>query len=427
MSERFPASGIDAVVSITRAVTRHRIGLRLVFDEPLDADRLARAVRLSLDAEPILGCSFQADSFRAYWRRIEDLDTVEAFSAIETEHADQEVITFQALEVDDAGPQVAACLFRSPCKDVLGIKLSHISGDGQAAKSYAYLLSEIYTRLGTNPSWRPEPNATARPTPKDVWNALDPGQRRQARRAKYWTAPNWLIPAKARTGEGLTYRFLTLAPERFDALKACGRESEASINDMLLTGFFRACVRAFDPDHGKPLSLMCTADLRRYLPDVARLPIANVSLFGSLGIERVGGEDFGDTLHRVRERMNAWAQTCYGAGPALSVERIGSLGYKPMRRVLETALRIVGGSGRTYPWFTNMGILDEGRLGFDDRTPSAANIYGPAAFGASVVPTISTYRKALTVCMGSCDEDFDPELVRLVLHFTEEELDSVSG
>jgi len=42
-------------------------------------------------------------------------------------------------------------------------------------------------------------------------------------------------------------------------------------------------------------------------------------------------------------------------------------------------------------------------------------MFGPASRGPSVVPTISTYRDTLTVCMGFCERDFDPAVVQHVL------------
>ena len=420
--ERFQATGTDAAVSITRAVTQHRIGLGLTFGEQLDIDRLRRATRLSLDAEPVLGCSFRTDSFKAYWRRIGDMDAVEAFSVLDTEDLDREVSAFQAREVGDAGPQAAVRLFRSADRDVLGIKVSHVLADGHAAKQYAYLLASIYTRLGADPSFIPEPDLNARPTARDVWNHLDSQQRRDAKRAKSWAMPNWGVLAKAQSGRGLTYRSLALGPERFVALKAYGKARGATVNDMLLTAFFRACIRAFDPVAGRPLSLMCTADLRRYLPDADRLPIANISISGSLDIERVDGESFDETLGRIHGRMGVWAKACYGAGPALSAEKITALGYKMTKRILEATFRM-SGPGKTYPWFTNIGILDEDRLAFNGQVPVTGSMFGPAAFGASIVPTVSTYKNCLTVCMGFCEEDFDREIVDRVLELTSEELE----
>jgi NRPS condensation-like uncharacterized protein len=422
---RFEATGTDVAVSITRIVMHHRIGLLLGFDGHLDADRLSRAVRLSLDAEPILGCAWRTDAFKAYWLRITDLDATQPFSSVETEELDADVARFYAEEIADAGPQAAVRLFRSRDNDALGIKVSHVLADGQAAKQYAYLVADIYSRLGSDASYVPEPDLQVRPTAKDVWARLDAEQRRGAKKAKSWAMPSWSVPAKGSSGRGLASRSLELGPDRFSALKAYGAARNATVNDMLLAAFFRGCVARFNPPTGKPLSLMCTADLRRYLPDAERLPIANISISGSLDIERVEGEPFEATLARVRERMAVWASQCYGAGPALNAEKLTALGYGMTKLLLTGAMRASGNSGDTYPWFTNIGVIDEARLLFDGQAPVSGSMFGPANHGAAIVPTISTYRDTLTICMGFCAEDIEPEVIEAVLRAADDELRAV--
>lgn len=413
---RFAATGADAAISITRAVTHHRIGLSLTFlGERLDADRLARAVRLSFDAEPLVGCAFRTDERMAYWERMSNLDGVTAFVLEEANDPQTRMRSFQAIEVPDEGPQAAVALFRASDGDVLGIKTSHVLADGQAAKRYAYLLADIYTRLGADLSFTPEPNVRARPSGRDVWANLSPQQRRDAKKAKSWARPTWPAPAAGNTGQGLTYRWATLPPYLFRALKSYGSERGCTVNDMMLAAVLRACISQFDPPAGVPLSLMYTADLRRYLPDAADLPISNLSISGSLDIERVDGEGFESTLRRVHKRMEQWAKMCHGAGPLASAEKIAGLGYRMTERLLGMTFRVGGGSGKTYPWFTNIGIIDDGQLSFDGVEPHSGFMFGPASSGPSIVPVISTYRDALTVCMGFCESDYDAAAVELLL------------
>ncbi|MDZ4654999.1 MAG: hypothetical protein U1F44_03900 [Coriobacteriia bacterium] len=414
--QRFAATGADAAISITRAVTHHRIGLSLTFaGEQLDADRLARAARLSLDAEPVVGCAFRTDERRAYWERISNLDN--ATILVQEESADPEarMRSFQAIEITDEGPQAAVALIRASDVDYLGIKTSHVLADGQAAKQYAYLLADTYTRLGKDPSFIPEPNLRARPSGRDVWANLSPQQRREAKKAKSWTKATWPAPAAGNTGQDLTYRWATVPPERFVSLKSYGSERGCTVNDMMLTAVLRACISRLDPPAGTPLSLMYTADLRRYLPDAASLPISNLSISGSLDIERIDGESFDDTLGRVHGRMEQWAKMCHGAGPLASAERLAGLGYRTTERLLRMAFRAGGAPGKTYPWFTNIGVIDDTRLSFDGMTPDSGFVFGPASRGPSIVPVISTYRDALTVCMGFCESDYDAASVEGLL------------
>lgn len=397
-----PATGSDVAVSITRAVTRQRIGIRLVFASRLDEALVRRAVRLMLDAEPVLGCSFEV-ARRATWRRIDDLDAAVPFSVLETADPECEVVRFQAAEVPDAGPQAAVVLLRTSEHDELCIKLSHVPVDGQGAKQCAYLLARVYSRLVTEPDFVPEPNLRPRPTAADVWERLTAEQRAAAKRAKSWAVPNWPAPPEGASGATLTYRRLSVPPDRFRSLKAYGKHRGATVNEMLLALYFRALVRALDPPDETPLSLMSTADHRRYLPDADSLPIGMLSISGPLGIERIHGEPFDGTLQRVHDAMAVWERQCYGAAAALNAEKLNRFSYATVKRILGMSFKL-GAKGKTFPYFTNIGILEHDRLAFGDATPTAGDMYGPASFGASPVATISTCRDTLTVTMG-CDSD----------------------
>jgi NRPS condensation-like uncharacterized protein len=48
----------------------------VLFDRNLDEDILKKAVRLSLDAEPVLGCRFIEDEKQPYWQRFEEPDEI---------------------------------------------------------------------------------------------------------------------------------------------------------------------------------------------------------------------------------------------------------------------------------------------------------------------------------------------------------------
>ena len=414
--ERFVATGADAAIAITRAAVNHRIGLSLSFQpEHFDPDRLARALRLSFDAEPVVGCSFRTDERRAYWQRMQDLDSTTLLIQEGVSDPDATMRLFQAAEVPDEGPQAAMALFRSPQQDVLGIKVSHVLADGQAAKQYAYLLADIYTRLGVDPTFTPRPNLRERPSGRDVWANLTSEQRREAKKAKSWASPTWPAPRTADDGAHLTYRWTTLRPGLFHALKSYGADRGCTVNDMMLTAVLRACISRLDPPTGVPLSLMYTADLRRYLPDAATLPISNLSISGSLDIERVSDESFEETLRRVHERMQRWAEMCHGAAPLASAERIARLGYRLTERLLGLAFRAGGASDKTYPWFTNIGIIDDTKLRFDGVAPDSGFMFGPGAVGVSIVPVVSTYRDALTVCMGYGDSDENTQFIEGLL------------
>src|SRR5947207_15718588 len=66
----------DYAVNALRLLGDMQVHCVLAFDRHLDERRLARALRLALDAEPVLGCRFVPGVLRSHWLRRDDLDAL---------------------------------------------------------------------------------------------------------------------------------------------------------------------------------------------------------------------------------------------------------------------------------------------------------------------------------------------------------------
>ena len=420
----FPATANDLATHVARSLSQHmELGCRLTFDRHLEPDVLSRAVRLSLDAEPVLGCALRTGTFAGSWVRLDDLDARVPFSTALTDDPDRDGVSFEVDEIGTADPQVAVRMLRSPDHDDVCVRINHDVADGQGLKQYVYLLAELYTRLLADPTYAPSPDLAPRPQARDVWDGLSPDQRRRASKAPSMTMPNWVLPYKAITGGGRTLRQLRLGPARLGAFREYGRARGATVNDMVLTAFFRALSGVFPPPAGQPMSLPFSAEHRRYLRSTEGVPITNLAITLWLGVEHVPGEDFDGTLRRVVEQTSAWREALWGVKAVAQTAGLSRMGYKPLKAMMGAIMRMSAKSAKTSPVFTNIGILDEDRLAFGEATPSSASISGPAAFGASFVPTISTYRDTLTVSIGFCEDDQDSDAVERVLRLMDRELD----
>ena len=421
---RIPATANDVATHVARSFGQHmELGCRLSFDGRLDPQILSRAVRLSLDAEPVLGCALRTGVLRVWWERLEDLDGMLPFSTGTTADPERDAVAHMTAAIDStAGPQAAVHLLQAESGDEMVISVSHDATDGQGVKQYAYLLADLYTRLSTDPAYVPSPPAVARPSATDVWDALTAEQRRDASKTPPMTMPNWIVPAKAISGHGRTLRELRLPPERFRAIKSYGEARGASINALTLTAFFRALVRSFSPPAGQPMSLPFTAEFRRYLKKQGDVPLTNLAISLWLGVPHVEDEPFDGTLARVGEQLGAWRDALWGVKSLTQATSVARMGYTPMRLMMGAVAAMSAKSGKTSPVFTNIGILDEDRLDFGGLIPVSARLSGPAAFGASLVPTISTYRDTLTVSMGFCDADIAQDVIERVLRHMDEEL-----
>jgi NRPS condensation-like uncharacterized protein len=406
-----------------RALGQHmELGIRLTFDDQLDADLLARAVRLSLDAEPVLGCSLRTSTMHGWWQRREDLDDGVPFSLLQTTDADADAARLLVGPIPDEGPQVMVTLLRSPDRDDVVIGMSHNVADGQSVKQYAYVLADLYTRLVADPSFVPDPNLAPRPRAQEVWDSLSDAQRHQAAREPRMTMPNWVFPRTSSTGRGRTLRELRPGPERLAAVRLHGKLLGATVNDMMLTAFFRALTRTFPQPVGKPLSLSFSAEHRRYLTAAEEPPISNLAVTIWMGVENREGEAFDGTLERVVGQTSLWRESLWGLRSGVRTAGLIRIGYEPMRMILSAIGRLSAGSGKSSPVFTNIGVIDERRLAFGADVPVDARMSGPSGFGASFVATISTYRDTLTVSMGFCEADMDASAVESVLRAIDEEL-----
>ena len=420
---RYPATANDVATHVARAFGQHmELGCRLVFDEQLDPEVLRRAVRLSLDAEPVLGCALRTGVFKVWWERLGDLDAALPFSVDSTLDPDRDAVACLTAQIDSTGPQVAVHLLQTEAGDEVIVSMSHDAADGQGVKQYVYLLADLYSRLLDDPEYVPAPPRIARPSAADVWNALGPSQRERANHTPPMTMPNWKIPSTAITGQGRTLQELRLLPERFRAVKEYGIARGASINALMLTAFFRAVARSYPPPAGRAMSLPFTADHRRYLQARSDVPITNLAISLWLGVPFIDGEAFDDTLERVSAQLDVWREVLWGVKSLVQATGMVRLGYTPMRLLMGMVSAMSAKSGMTSPVFTNIGILDDERLGFGGQVPVSARLSGPAAFGASLVPTISTYRDELTVSMGFCGADMDAASVEKVLWDMDTEL-----
>jgi NRPS condensation-like uncharacterized protein len=421
--ERFPATSNDLATSVVRAFGQHmELGVRLTFGVALEADVLAHAVRLSLDAEPVLGCGLRTSTMRGWWQRREDLDASVPFSVVSTDDADADSVRYAVAPIPDEGPQAVVTLLRSADHDDIVIDMTHNVADGQSVKRYAYLLADIYSRLLDDPSFVSAPDLARRPEARDVWSGLSEEQRRLAAKEPAPTMPNWVLPQTGNTGHGRTLRELRVGPDRFAALKRRGEERQATVNDTMLTAFFRALTSVCPQPTAKPLSLSFSAEHRRYLTGDVEPPISNLAVTIWLGVERREGEDFDGTLRRVSAQTARWRETLWGIRGAVRAAGVARMGYMPMRTMLRAIAKMSAGAGKTSPVFTNIGVLDDTRLSFGGAVPTDARVSGPAAFGASFVPTISTYRDTLTVSMGYCDQDTDGAVIEKVLQAMDAEL-----
>jgi NRPS condensation-like uncharacterized protein len=160
----------------------------------LDEGFLAKAARLTLDLEPVLGCRLTENGGNPFWERRADLDQIKTGAIVETASAEAPLQNF-INEPTYAGrdPIVNLRIFREKDRDTLCIKVNHAACDAGGLKEYVSLLSDFYGMLSTCGRTSIQPNLGRRDQSQIFEHTKDP----RTFAMKGFPKPTWALPQKA--------------------------------------------------------------------------------------------------------------------------------------------------------------------------------------------------------------------------------------
>ena len=408
MPNLYRATLIDCIVDSETTFAELTMRLEMELGKALDAARLEKAVDLTLDAEPVLGCRFVDKVRRPYFERLE----VKKRSAFLLANSAGEYDAFKFAPIDHrTGPQINVCLWHSPEGDRLLLKVSHQVADAAGVKDIAAMLSGIYRQLSEDPGYRPSPNVKEQ---RSYWQVV--------RHVPWHAYPRIFLNFVNRVAlfrshtvhtlsvadgprEPVTYVVRVIPSSRVSTLAEYGRSHDATLNDIFLAASLRGLVNTANWDKRSHLSLTTTIDMRRYIPSGRAEAVANLStvlIHGpDLGTEP--GDDFKTTLGRVARI------TRYGKTHWIGFDLLFSP-FTPLFKIMPHAWAI-----RRYNEFTRLGLrqhavdhgftntgpIDPGSVDFGIR-PSVAHILPPQNYPPTpFVWGLSGYDGTLTLAAGA--------------------------
>ncbi len=421
--DHFPAAAIDKIISGGQdvGIADFMLQMELCFEHRLDAQRLAAALLLLLDAQPVLGCRLVTEKSKVYWERLTgpwpDMLCLASNPA--------EFDTFRNSPIDSRrGPQVKACMLRAAGGDQLLLKVAHQVCDAGGLHALAAQLSHIYAQLINNPGYRPRPNIHGARTCSQIMRHLP------------WyiypvlfflflrTTLSTQIPKKTHAlqvpvgpREPFTFVIRHLAPGHVERLRAYGRQHHATINDLMIAAFYRALLKKEAWDGLAALRIQTTVDLRRhYLPSGKAEGICNLSTYEHINLGRDPGRDFAATLSRVsaitRRSKSGWI----GLSELCTVPLAG---LAPYRLLVQACSRLLHDrvSSRNYPsGLTNLGQISPAGVFFDGQ-PARGWILPPVVYPPVLYIGFSGYESSLTLSAGvplaarDCIEDFFTQML----------------
>ena len=389
-----------------------QIHLLIEFAGRLDSDRMKRALRLTLYAEPVLGCRFVPRWINPCWTRIAEdgLDSSAFFRVLTGDELTLETALegFLVEQINELqGPQVKALLLRGESEDRLALKLNHQVADAGGTKEFGYLLASLYRELGKNADIRPAPNLGTR-SMRQVYGRFS--KRRLLKILLTYfkeffdsSIPYQSItyPMKFDANGRHTFVMKRLSRERVRQIKTYCAEMDATINDVVVAAMLRSYVRKTGWSGNGELRMVGTVDLRRYLPNRRAQALCNLSSFYFINLGRSLGAQFDDTLLRVKGQIDNLKTDNLGLGFALGTYLLGlpyPFGFKML--MFREYFSKLATTGNIPPSMTNLGTIDDTALDFGSPDITAAEVLVPACNPPFLVTGLSGYKDTLTLSLG---------------------------
>jgi NRPS condensation-like uncharacterized protein len=385
----------------------HQLHCVLRFNTRLDAETLQEAVTASIEAIPILGTRY-VDGPNPHWTSIEPDNFGEAFVIALTEQAFE---AFVVSSVDESkGPQIRVCLLDSS-SSAIALTMNHMVCDAAGLKAYLYFLCEIYSGMMTDSSYRPlqiNGDRSIRSVLKRIGMGVKlkslmlqsrennhPGDRRFPLSNNGDKCPFILTHKidRKRTGE----------------LKDYCREKAATMNDALLTAYYRCLFRMLALRPGDKLQIPVMVDMRRYLGEAGGFnTLTNLSSTVITQLDYRREESFETTLGRVKSVMDDKKGSHIGLNGFIKLDLLYRL-LKNERANRHARSRLQN----PLICMTNVGILDSARIRFGDLHPYDAFLCGSIKYKPHFQLAVSSYEGALTLSVNlyGCADDRNRVLV----------------
>lgn len=407
-----PASGHDICNYFARhGLANYQIQTVLKLDGRVDFDKLIRAARLSVDEEPVLGCRF-IESDPPYWKRILDYDEERLCSIEVTNDHERAVKLFIESPLDmDKDLNLKIKLIRLEGYDTICIKINHACCDGAGVKEYIQLLSKIYSSIDQeNGSYIPNSRIGGRKDQDKLFDAL--GIKHPV---AGWNplkdAPRtvWGFPWKQGRLNATRFKVCRLPQEQLDILSEYGRSKGATVNDLILTAYYRAMFEFSQPPYGVPMDISTTIDLRRYIPDQKSEAIRNFSGGFRTGIARKVNEPFEGTLSRVVHATKKIKDGLPGLQNAKGGELVEMLNFPMINAyfrlisqdsVFMSQMPFSISNMCCTPGLSNLAYISRSLLKFGENVVTDAYILPPAIRAPGLLLLACTYNSTLILSFG---------------------------
>lgn len=404
----FPTCGQDWANHIAGFYTADtQLKVVLEMDGRIQADKMIKAVRQSIDVESILRCYLQETDRDPIWKRFEHIDDMKWCLVEECKDKDLALKKFFSSLLSPSSRQLQAYIFQTNINDILCLTFNHSCTDVSGIKGYLHILSNIYRQLCSNIDYYPELKNNTNRSIDQIFQNLGITDLKKAWNSKQDNSKaNWAFPF---TNEGRHKQLVSIRKilkDEFEEILSYIKSNNATVNDFMMTAYYRTLYSLIKPKTLEPKEITTTVDLRRYLHSHNTAAIcSNMSVKINSVLDWIEGESFTTTLKRVSTMMKKLKQDNPGINSAIAMELIRDMGYKNVKSFFGNTSKLAVKSRKSSPLLTNMGVIADYPFCIGETAVKDAYIVSPAGYAPNFILGFSSYNNNLTMTV----HYFEPE------------------
>lgn len=373
----------------------------IAFDGLLDERLLQEAAATVLNEVEVLGSRF-VESDTPYWELLPGADHHVIVHIHLSNDPRSDLPRVLAIPVDPAaGPQIGIHLIRTRNNDTLCITVHHAAMDARGLLACTQFLAECYRNCGTSlapQAGTPDRSLSAvlsqfpeadlccdRPVPEDP-------------------PAGWAFPISPGGNSVRDFALRTLPASRLDSIKCVGKLHGATVNDVLLAAYFMALCTMIRPPSGRPVPIMVSIDLRRYLkgsrPLSLKETICNQSV--AFPVQMKPGLELRDEMIACAgDAMRKFMTKNPGIASAVDLESYGYMGFAHICERVRTMKATFDARHANPPFLGNIGIIPEEIVAFSQDIPvTNAFVAGIVIDPPGVALGVTTFKNQLTLSIG---------------------------
>ncbi len=398
MERKLNAELWDKMHYLFRDFNDRMVHVELHYGFEIDIEALKTVLICFFEKEPVLHSSFTDNHVHPYWTvcdyHIDDILTVKDVEENELEETVNEFLV-QYIPSDSA-IQMKVAVFNHGGKSVLCIVENHMCMDGGDFKYFLKALCENYSRY-VRTAESPVAIRTGTRSYESVYKDFQPAEKRMAKRL-YRNINERdknafpLTPDNIKDKSFIAKR--KLSAQVFDRLRTQGKKYGATINDMLLTAYFRSVYELAGFDENEEICISCAIDLRRHMKNSSDVGVTNHTAWMQCSVPCMGRDIF-ETLEYVINSSNEFKSDRFMGLHGLPLL---SLGYRILPHAVSEEIIKVGYSNPLIA-MSNIGVLDVEALALDGHEPTDGFMSGAVKYKPYVLLSATSMRKELTMSM----------------------------